>query len=47
MIAIDNSIPEVADVQAQITSLITTLADQAVKKMMGTGDVAQFMGSII
>jgi hypothetical protein len=45
--AVDNTIDEVAAIQAQLTTLITSLADQAVKKMMGTGSFAQFLSSII
>jgi hypothetical protein len=37
----------VSSIKASLTTLVTGLADQAVKKMMGTGGIAQVMSSIV
>lgn len=46
-LSFDRTIAEIASIEAQLTTLVTSLADQAVKKMMGTGSFAQFLSSII
>jgi len=43
----DTTIEEVAAIKDQLTTLLTSLGDQAIKKMMGTGNTAMFMGSVI
>jgi len=47
MITLDQTIAEVASIKDQVATLITSLGDQAIKKMMGTGNSAQFLSSII
>lgn len=47
MLSFDTNIEEVAAIKDQLETLLTSLGDQAVKKMMGEGNTAQFMGSII
>jgi len=47
LLKVDSSIPEVETVITQINQMISTVTDQAVKSMMGKGNTAQVLGSII
>jgi hypothetical protein len=47
LIQVDSTITEVAALIDQITTLVTSMSDSAIKSLMGTGSMAQVMSSVI